>query len=118
MEKIFIDTNVIIDLLRGKENVVSFFKRIEAGDIKGFTNRVVFLETVHVYFILTTGMGLLDLRKKPELVKSVDISPILDIFEILHVLPTDKIYERDIAEIITKYGLLPNDALISATCRH
>ncbi|RLI77056.1 ribonuclease VapC [Archaeoglobales archaeon] len=118
MEKIFIDTNVIIDLLRGRENTVSFFKRVEAGDINGFTNRIVFLETIHVYLILTTGKGPLNLRKKPEFVKSADISPILDIFEILYILPTDRIEEKDITEIITKYGLLPNDALIAATCKH
>ena len=118
MEKIFIDTNVIIDLLRGKEKTVSFFKQVESGEIDGFTNRIVFLETIHVYLILKTGKGPLNLRKKPEIVKSADISPILEIFEILHILPIDKIEEKDIAEVITKYGLLPNDALIAATCKH
>jgi len=118
MEKTFIDTNVIIDLFRGVENTVSFFKQVEAGDVNGLTNKIVFLETIHVYLILTTGEGPLNLRKKPEFVKSVDISPILDIFEILYILPTDKIEEKDITEIITKYGLLPNDALIAATCKY
>ena len=85
MEKIFIDTNVIIDLLRGKEKTVSFFKQVESGEIDGFTNRIVFLETIHVYLILKTGKGPLNLRKKPEIVKSADISPILEVFEILHI---------------------------------
>jgi predicted nucleic acid-binding protein len=118
MERVFIDTNVIIDLLRGKEKVVTFFKRIELGDIIGFTNKVVFLETVHVYLILTTGEGPLNLRKKPELISSADLTPILEIFDILQILPIDPIKERDVVEIITKYGLLPNDALIVATCRY
>jgi len=118
MEKIFIDTNAIIDLLRGKNNVVSFFRRIESGDIYGVTNKVVFLETIHVFLILTTDEGPLNLRKKPEVIKSVDMSPILKIFEILHVLPTDIIEEKEITEIIEKYGLLPNDALIAATCKY
>ena len=48
MEKIFIDTNVIIDLLRGKKSVVSFFRDVEDGEIHGLTNKTVFLETVHV----------------------------------------------------------------------
>ncbi|AIG97141.1 hypothetical protein AFULGI_00003150 [Archaeoglobus fulgidus DSM 8774] len=39
MEKIFIDTNVIIDLLRGKKSVVSFFRDVEDGEIHGLTNK-------------------------------------------------------------------------------
>ena len=118
MEKVFIDTNAIIDLLRGKNKVVSFFRCIEAGDIYGVTNKVVFLETVHVFLILTTDEGPRSLRKKTELIKSIDMSPILKIFEMLHVLPTDVIEEKDITKIIGKYGLLPNDALIAATCKY
>ena len=118
MERVFIDTNVIIDLLRGKEKVVTFFKRIELGDVIGFTNKVVFLETVHVYLILTTREGPLNLRKKPELISSADLTPILEIFDILQILPIDPIKERDVVEIITKYGLLPNDALVLATCKN
>ena len=80
--------------------------------------KLYFWKLIHVYLILTTGEGPLNLRKKPEFVRSVDLSPILDLFEILHTLPIDKIEEKEIAEIINKYGLLPNDALIAATCRH
>jgi len=118
MEKIFVDTNVIVDLLRGKNHVVAFFKQIESGELLGFANNIVFLETIHVYLILTTGEGPLSLRKKPEMIKSIDLTPISDIFDLLHLLPTDPIEKDDVVEIISKYGLLPNDALIVATCKY
>ncbi len=118
MEKIFIDTNVIIELLRGKKSVVSFFRSVEDGEIHGLTNKTVFLETVHVYLILTTDKGPLTLRKNPELIKDTNLEPVLKVFEIVDVLPTDRIAKEHVVELIGKFGLLPNDALIAATCKH
>jgi predicted nucleic acid-binding protein len=34
------------------------------------------------------------------------------------MLPTDRIAKEYIVELIGKFGLLPNDALIAATCKH
>ena len=118
MLQIFIDTNVIIELLRGKENVVSFFRKVESGEIHGLTNKVVFLETIHVYLILKTDEGPKTLRKRAEIVKNVNLEPVLKVFEIIDILPVDKVNEEQIVEFIRQYGLLPNDALIAATCRH
>ena len=118
MEKVFIDTNVIIELLRGKKGVISFFRKVEDGYIEGLTNIVVFLETVHVYTILLTDEGPLNLKKKPDLLKSVDLSPVLKIFEILKILPVKDISNEEIARVVNEFGLLPNDALIASTCKH
>ncbi|MDI9645270.1 MAG: type II toxin-antitoxin system VapC family toxin [Archaeoglobales archaeon] len=64
---------------------------------------------------------LIYLRENPETTSKIaeevisDISAIIDYFGIM-VLPTAR-YE-EMFEIIKKYGLLPNDALIAATCKH
>lgn len=118
IEKIFIDTNVIIELLRGKRSVVSFFRSVEDDEIHGLTNKTVFLETVHVYLILKTDKGPLTLRKRPELIRNVDQEPVLRVFEIIDILPTDRIAKEYVVELIGEFGLLPNDALIAATCKH
>ncbi|AIG97142.1 PIN domain-containing protein [Archaeoglobus fulgidus] len=78
----------------------------------------MFLETVYVYLILTTDKGPLTLRKRPELIKNVNLKPLLRVFEIIDMLPTDRIAKEYIVELIGKFGLLPNDALIAATCKH
>jgi predicted nucleic acid-binding protein len=61
------------------------------------------------------------LRKNPEIVKNVadeiinDVSTILDTCDIDVVSPP---HHMAMFEIVKKYGLLPNDALIVATCRY
>ena len=118
MERVFIDTNAIIELFRNNEGVREFFRKVEDGEIAGLANVVVFLETLHVYAILKTDQGPMNLKKRPSMLKSIDLSPVLRFFTILKILPVNSISMEDIVEIIGEYGLLPNDALIAATCRH
>ena len=116
--RVFIDSNVIIDLLRGKDKVLNFFELIDSEEIVGFTNKIVFLETIHVYLILKTGKGPKELRKNRGVIKEVSLSPILEVFEIMEILPIDSISNEEISRVVNIYGLLPNDALIAATCKH
>jgi predicted nucleic acid-binding protein len=58
------------------------------------------------------------LEKKAEIVRNVNLEPVLKVFEIIDILPADKANEEQIVEMIRQYGLLPNDALIAATCKH
>ncbi len=118
MERVFIDTNAIIELFRNNEGVKEFFRKVEDGQIEGLTNTIVFLETLHVYAILKTDQGPMNLKKRPHILKSIDFSPVLKLFTILKILPVNSISMEDVVEIIQKYGLLPNDALIVATCKH
>ncbi|WP_287794964.1 type II toxin-antitoxin system VapC family toxin [Archaeoglobus sp.] len=61
------------------------------------------------------------LRKNPEFVKEAvkfdfaKIKRLLDLAQTLSIAPE---VEKISAEIMNSYGLLPNDALIAATCKH
>jgi len=61
------------------------------------------------------------LRENPEVVKrlaeevSEDIKALLDVWEIVVLPPAG---HEDMMNIMLNYGLLPNDALIAATCKH
>ncbi len=61
------------------------------------------------------------LRSSPDLVSKIsqevtsDVSVILEAFDIV-VFPPASFAEM--FEVMTSYGLLPNDALIAATCKH
>ncbi len=61
------------------------------------------------------------LRKNPEITSKIaeevvsDVLALLDYFGIV-VLPT--VGHGEMFDVIKKYGLLPNDALIAATCKH
>ncbi len=81
MERVFIDTNAIIELFRNNEGVKEFFRKVEDGQIEGLTNTIVFLETLHVYAILKTDQGPMNLKKRPHILKS---HRLLSGSEILH----------------------------------
>jgi len=57
----------------------------------------------------------------PELVSKIsqevtsDVSAILDAFDVVVFHPASF---AEMFEVMTSYGLLPNDALIAATCKH
>jgi len=66
-ELIFVDTNVVVWLLKGRESVVDFF---------------------------TENMGH------------------------LAFLPIDDVAMKRVGELVARYNLMPNDAMIAATCEH
>lgn len=102
MEKVFIDTNFIIEFLNGNEKVVGFFGK-NMGKL--VSNILVFLETLHVLQKLKT--------KYPD--TSLNIAE--NLFASLTLLPVDFVPLSMVMEMMEKYGLKSNDALIAATCR-
>jgi len=58
------------------------------------------------------------LKKQPELVKSVELNDILELLGRYRMLEVGEAVKSEAEGIIKKYGLLPNDALIAATCNH
>jgi predicted nucleic acid-binding protein len=94
MEKVFIDTNVVIELFRGRRSVVECFRKIESGEIIGFFNIVVFLETLNVFAQLSLGKRPLSLKKRPKELSKLDLKPVISAFSLLKRLPTDAIAKK------------------------
>ncbi len=51
-------------------------------------------------------------------VDSNDLKNVYELLDIFIELPSDKGITRSAEDVIARYGLLPNDALIAATCKH
>ena len=104
MENIFIDSSFLVEFLRGNSNVIRFMDdNIEV--LK--TNIIVFLETFYVYRKISL-----------KYFGKFDTSPLTDIFSTIELLPVDGIPIELILTISERYSLLPNDALITATCKY
>ena len=58
------------------------------------------------------------MKKKPELVKSVELDELVELLGRYRTLDVGEAVKSEAEKLITKYGLLPNDALIAATCKH
>ncbi|MEM4291421.1 MAG: type II toxin-antitoxin system VapC family toxin [Archaeoglobaceae archaeon] len=118
MNGVFVDTNVLIRHLSGDKRAKKVVEKVEIGEIDGYINQVVVSELIHVYLRLSTGRNSASLKKNPELIMAVNLEPVYDLLNILNELSSSEIISRVSKELIMKYGLLPNDALIAATCRH
>ena len=109
-----------LSILQELKNAKKLIDRVEHDEWKGYVNGIVVSEVVYRYLRLALNVPRYKLRKYvvkymsrvKELLEQ-DIYPLFMDFE--H-LPTN-IGINDLMEYMTKYKLLPNDALIVATCR-
>lgn len=129
---IFVDSNIFTYFLledrRYFSRVNLFFERINNGEITGFVNDIVFTETlfnfVKAEVITSKNIKARDFirvaKSHPNLIARVDISPVLELFELQNLfllnLPPEAI--SNIKEMHLRYGLLSNDAyhLLTMKC--
>ena len=112
--KAFVDTNVIIRHLEGEINLSEIRSRF-----KLYSNAVVFSEVFMVYIKALTGKKSYELKRNPELIieRKGELEELFLLFEIFEGLEINKEVRNLAFEIMKRYGLLPNDALILATCK-
>ncbi len=115
---VFFDSNVLIRHLTGDRKAKALVDKVEAGLIHGYINQVVVSEVVYVYLRLSTKVDVKALKKNPTLCKEVSLDPVYELLELFNELASSKAITEISRKIIADYGLLPNDALIAATCKH
>ncbi len=122
MNSAFIDTNVIIKYFAGFEEARKLLNPVLRGDLEGYINVIVYSEVVFILLRLLTGKNAYRLREDPSLVSRVAREKLTDYIEFLesyfHELEVTNEVKRIAFEVMRDYGLLPNDALIAATCRY
>lgn len=75
-------------------------------------------EVIYIYLKAVTNKKSYVLKKNPEEITRINLNKIEELLDLAETLPMNKEIEDLSFEIIGKYGLLPNDALIAATCKH
>lgn len=118
MNGVFVDSNVILRHLGGDVRAKRIVDLVESGEFKGYVNQVVVSEVLYVYVKLVTGMKSYELKKKPEVVKQVDLKHVFKLLSLFEELPSSFEITRIAEEMIRGYGFLPNDAIIVATCKY
>ncbi len=113
----FIDSSVLIEHLKGNPNARNLLQELITKDGEIFINDVVTSEVIFIYLKIISGKSVLTLKKKPELVKSVNKTPCYELLGLFKFLEVNEFIYRISRDLIDKYGLLPNDALILATCK-
>jgi len=87
-------------------------------DLKLYKNSLVSSEVIYIYLKAVTNKKSYVLKKNPEEITRINLNKIEELLDLAETLPMNKEIEDLSFEIIKKYGLLPNDALIAATCKH
>ncbi len=113
--KAFVDSNVIINHFSGNINILELLEKYEL-----YINSIVFSEVLMVYLKLITNEKSYTLKHKPELIvnKKEELKSLDDLFSLLITLNMDENIHKIAYNLITEYELLPNDALILATCKY
>ncbi|WP_456329722.1 type II toxin-antitoxin system VapC family toxin [Archaeoglobus sp.] len=113
--KAFFDSNIFFHHLADtSQKATGLLERVESGEIVGYINDVVVSEVIYGYLRATTDLRPYKLRK--EILKvNFDLSLVKELLDMFNVLPCN--IGAGVVEIIEKYRLLPNDALIAATCK-
>ena len=111
----FVDTNVIIEHLEGNVDLLDIRERFDVL----YSNSIVFSEALMVYLRALTGERPYTLKHNPDSIRNLK-EELLDfsrLFELFLDLEINRAVETLAVEYMIKYGLLPNDALILATCK-
>ncbi len=115
--EVFFDSNVFLyHLADEKPEVTKLLHKVESREIRGFINDIVISEVIYGFLRAYTGLNPFELKKR---IKSIDLKilkPLNDLFSFFTVLPLK--IGREIIKIMENYKLLPNDALIAATCKY
>ena len=125
--EIFVDSSILVGLNLGDEKAKNLVKALVEDGNTLVINLVVYSETsfkVILTLALRDGLkGVYDLRKNLEKYSWIYNRVIMSIETlmsagILKIATIDWNILKLSAEIGEKYNLLPNDALIAATCKH
>ena len=112
--ELFFDSNIFLHHLAGNDKASKLMEKVEKNNIIGYINDIVISEVVYGFLRAKTGLRPLELKKNIVEIE-IDLRQLRDLFKIFRVLPCNIGY--DIFEVMNRYSLLPNDALIAATCR-
>jgi len=117
---VFFDSNVFLKYLAGAEEAKKLIDKVERGEWRGYVNDVVVSEVVYGYLRLVLNVSRYKLRdyvvKHVDKVKELLEQDVYPLFIDFEHLPTSVGIDR-LLEYMANYKLLPNDALIAATCR-
>ena len=120
--KIFVDSSVIVEYLKDNERAVDLMNAIlNRIDLEAYVNDVVYSEVAYIYIRTKSGKSHLTLKKNKSVVSSIGkefLSSVYPIFDVLNFLVVNKDVISIANDFIKEYGLLPNDALILATCKY
>jgi uncharacterized protein len=115
--RIFVDSSVLIEAYKG--NKLDFYQSLFSDNNNQFyLNEIVISE--YLYYILgfNTGMSPRTLQQKNQIKITLESEvEQVNILEEFHLLSGNHDFIFEVPRLMSSYNLLPNDAIILATCK-
>jgi len=113
--KIFVDSGIFVEYVKGRR--VDFFEYLINKDVELFINQVVLSEFLF-HFIGTIGnKSPLTIKESGKIAECFKVHNPIDMLPGVEVLNHTSEISNFTIEFIKQFNLLPNDALILATCK-
>ena len=118
MNGVFIDSNVFLLLLEEDANAKNLLLNLVKQKYELFKNSIVFSEVLYTVLRAVTGLKPFELKKKGFVIDNEILRRVIKLLDITKSLELNEKIEILSLETMQKYNLLPNDALIAATCKY
>ncbi|MDK2794989.1 MAG: uncharacterized protein PWQ58_188 [Archaeoglobaceae archaeon] len=115
--KVFVDSSVLIEFVKGNERAKEILNRLLELNAEVYINDIVFSEFVFHYLSLKSGSSPLTMKGKKEVGKYINERDPKEFIDQFRILDVNESIVGLTYDLIRKYGLLPNDAIILATCK-
>ncbi len=115
--KVFVDSSVLVEFVKGNERAKEILNRLLELDAEVYINDIVFSEFVFHYISLKSGLSPLTMKGKKEVGKYINERDPKEFIDQFRVLDVNESIINMAYDLIRKYSLLPNDAIILATCK-
>ena len=113
--KIFVDSGIFVEYVKGRR--VDFFEYLISKDVELFINQVVLSEFLF-HFIGTIGnKSPLTIKESGKIAECFKVHNPIDMLPGVEVLNHTSEISNFTIEFVKQFNLLPNDALILATCK-
>ncbi|AIY90288.1 type II toxin-antitoxin system VapC family toxin [Geoglobus acetivorans] len=114
--RVFVDSSVLVEFVKGNSEAGAILKKLKNVDVDTYINDIVFSEFVFHYLSLKSGKSPLTMKGKGVISEYIDEKDPLEFINQFSILQVDEEVVEKSYDLMKDYGLLPNDAIILATC--
>lgn len=117
INKVFIDSSVIVEALKGNEYAVAILKSVaEKEDIALMINPIIFSECTYIFMKYAYGSRSRSSYRLQDY--KTNLARLFDLLNSFTMLDVNTSIVRVAQDYIQRLNMLPNDALILATCNY
>lgn len=114
--KIFVDSGIFVEYLKGRK--VDFYEYLICEDYELFINQVVLSEFLYYYVGIVGNKSPMAIKESGKIADCLKVQNPIDMLPGIQFLNHTAEISQLTIDFSKQFNLLPNDALILASCKH